>query len=106
MSVATAWRYVAEVVQLLSARSPKLATTLRKARKDGLRHLILDGTLICADRVKADQPYYSMKHRTHGMNVQVIAGPNCAVIWTSGTLPGKTHDLTAARIWGIPAIWT
>ncbi len=23
-------------------------------------------------------------------------------MWTSGALPGKTHDLTAARIWGIP----
>ncbi|MEY9988209.1 hypothetical protein ABIE67_000241 [Streptomyces sp. V4I8] len=35
---------------------------------------MVDGTLIPIDRIKADQPYYSMKHRKHGMNVQVIAG--------------------------------
>lgn len=35
------------------------------------------------------------------MNVQVIAGPDGTILWTSGALPGKTHDLTAARVWGI-----
>jgi hypothetical protein len=42
---------VEEVVALLSARSPKLAQALAKAKKDGLSHLILDGTLIYTDRV-------------------------------------------------------
>jgi hypothetical protein len=101
VSTATAWRYVAEAVRLLSARSPKLGQALRKARKDGLPHLILDGTLIRIDRVKADRPYFSGKHRVHGMNIQVIAGPDGRIVWTSGALPGSTHDLTAARIWGI-----
>ncbi len=63
--------------------------------------LVLDGTLIACDRVRADRPYYSAKHRCHGMNVQVIAGPDGAILWTSGALPGRTHDLTAARVWGI-----
>jgi hypothetical protein len=101
VSATTAWRYVEETVLLLSARSPKLAQALRKAAKDGLTHVILDGTLIHTDRVKADRPYFSGKHRVHGMNVQVIAGPDGTILWTSGALPGKTHDLTAARIWGI-----
>jgi hypothetical protein len=35
------------------------------------------------------------------MNVQVIATPDGAILWTSGALPGKIHDLTAARVWGI-----
>ncbi len=35
------------------------------------------------------------------MNIQVIASPDGTIIWTSGALPGKTHDLTAARLWGI-----
>ncbi len=35
------------------------------------------------------------------MNIQVIAAPDGTIIWTSGGLPGKSHDLTAARIWGI-----
>lgn len=101
VSVATAWRYVEEIVALLSARSPKLGAALRKAGTDGLTHLVLDGTLIHTDRVKADRPYFSGKHRVHGMNVQVIAGPDGTVLWTSGAMPGKVHDLTAARVWGI-----
>lgn len=102
ISEATAWRYVDEVVALLSARSPKLTAALRQAKKDGLSHLILDGTLIRTDRVKADRPYFSAKHQCHGMNVQVIAAPDGSILWTSGAMPGKTHDLTAARVWGIP----
>jgi hypothetical protein len=102
VSATTAWRYVEETVMLLlSARSPKLAAALRKAKKDGLSHLVLDGTLIHTDRVKADRPYFSGKHRVHGMNVQVIAGPDGTIVWTSGAMPGKIHDLTAARVWGI-----
>lgn len=101
VSTATAWRYVEETVMLLSARSPKLRQALRKARRDGLHYLVLDGTLIRTDRIKADRPYFSGKHRVHGMNVQVIASPDGTILWTSGALPGKTHDLSAARIWGI-----
>ena len=74
-SAITAWRYVQEVVMLLSARSPKLTQALRKAKEDGLTHLVLDGILIRTDRVKADRPHFSGEHRVHGMNVQVIAGP-------------------------------
>jgi hypothetical protein len=101
VSATTAWRYVEETVMLLSARSPKLTQALRKATKDGLTHVILDGTLIHTDRVKADRPFYSGKHRVHGMNVQVLAGPDGTILWTSGALPGSAHDLTAARVWGI-----
>src|SRR5690606_13806797 len=35
----------------------------------------------------------------HGMNVQVIAGLDGTILWRSGALPGRTHDLTAARVW-------
>ncbi|GAA4242443.1 hypothetical protein GCM10022254_75450 [Actinomadura meridiana] len=37
----------------------------------------------------------------HGMNVQVIVGPDGTILWMSGALPGKVHDLTAACVWGI-----
>ena len=97
----TAWRYVNEVVELLAARAPKLTAALRAAVRRGLAYLVLDGTLIPIDRVKADRPFYSGKHKKHGVNLQVIAAPNGAIIWTSGPLPGSVHDLTAARIWGI-----
>jgi hypothetical protein len=63
--------------------------------------VVLDGTLIPIDRVAADRPFYSGKHRRHGMNLQVIATPDGDIVWVSWPLPGAVHDLTAARIWGI-----
>jgi hypothetical protein len=97
----TAWRYVTETVGLLAARSPKLRTALRDATRAGYAYVVLDGTLVPIDRVAADQPFYSGKHRRHGMNLQVIATPDGDIVWVSGPLPGAVHDLTAARIWGI-----
>lgn len=101
VGTATAWRYVNETVMLLSARSPKLGRALRRARKDQLAYVVLDGTLIPIDRIRADRPFFSGKHKRHGMNVQVIAGPDGTIVWVSGPLRGSTHDLKAARIWGL-----
>ncbi len=103
VGTATAWRYVTETVALLAARSPKLRQALAAAKDAGHAYLVIDGTLIPIDRVAADRPFYSGKHRRHGMNLQVIAGPDGDIIWVSGPLPGAVHDLTAARIWGIVA---
>ena len=97
----TAWRYVNETVMLLSARSPKLDQALRKAKKDQVQHLILDGTLVPIDRVRADRPFYSGKHKKHGVNLQVIAGPDGQILWVSGAVPGSIPDITAARNWGV-----
>jgi hypothetical protein len=101
VGTATAWRYVTETVALLAARSPKLRRALRDASKAGHAYLVIDGTVIPIDRVAADRPFYSGKHRKHGMNLQVIAGPDGDIVRVSGPLPGAVHDLTAARIWGI-----
>jgi hypothetical protein len=39
---------------------------LRKAKRDGLAYVIIDGTLIPVDRIAADRPFYSGKHKRHG----------------------------------------
>jgi hypothetical protein len=101
IGTATAWRYVHETVALLAARAPKLDTALRAAGQAGHAFVVIDGTLIPVDRVAADRPFYSGKHRKHGMNLQVIASPHGEILWVSGALPGAVHDLTAARICGI-----
>jgi hypothetical protein len=62
---------------------------------------VLDGTLIPVGRVAKDRPFYSGKHKKHGMNLQVISSPDDVILWVSGPLPGGVHDLPAARIWGI-----
>jgi DDE superfamily endonuclease/Helix-turn-helix of DDE superfamily endonuclease len=101
VGTATAWRYVTETVRLLAARSPRLAPALRAAAKAGHAFVVIDGTLIAIDRVAKDRPFYSGKHKKHGMNLQVISAPDGTILWVSGPLPGSVHDLTAARIWGI-----
>lgn len=59
--------------------------------------MILDGTLLPIDRIAADRPFYSGKHKKHGMNVQVIADPKGRLLWASPALPGAVHDVRAAR---------
>ena len=103
VGVTTAWRYVQEVIALLAARAPKLRQAVRDAKKAGWAYVVLDGTLIPIDRVAADRPFYSGKHKKHGMNLQVIASPGGDIVWVSGALPGSVHDKRAEWIWGILA---
>jgi len=63
----------------------------------------VDGTLIPIDRVAKDRPFYSGKHKKHGMNLQVIASPHGDLLWVSGALPGSVHDKKAEWIWGVIA---
>ena len=86
---------------LLAARSPRLRQALDQAQQAEHAYVIIDGTLILTDRVAADRPFYSGRHRRHGMNLQVIASPDGDIVWVSGPLPGAVHDLAAARTWGI-----
>ncbi len=105
VSATTCWRYVHETVEILAPRAPKLHTALREARRRRLAYVIIDGTLIATDRIAVDRPFYSGKHRHHGVNLQVIATPDGDILWISGDLPGSTHDTAAARIWQIlPAL--
>ncbi|MFE5947497.1 transposase family protein [Streptomyces sp. NPDC056480] len=99
VSAATAWRYASEPPDVLAAWAPGLHEALTGLGEGD--HVIVDGTLIPIDRIAADEPYYSMKHRRHGMNVQVIARPDGTPLWFSRAAPGRTHDLTAARAHGI-----
>jgi hypothetical protein len=67
VSATTCWRYVTETVKLLAAHAPKLWAALTTARRASMAFVVLDGTLIPIDRVAADRPYFSGKHRIHGM---------------------------------------
>ena len=75
VGTATAWRYVRGTVALLAARAPKLPRRWPRRRKAGHAFVVIDGTLIPIDRVAADRPVDSGKHRRHGMNLQVYSKP-------------------------------
>jgi hypothetical protein len=87
--------------ELLAARAPKLRKAVRDAKRAGHAYVVLDGTLIAIDRVAADRPFYSGKHKRHGMNLQVIASPDGDILWVSGALPSSVHDKKAEWTWGV-----
>ncbi|WP_329599950.1 IS5 family transposase [Streptomyces pseudovenezuelae] len=95
----TAYRYITEAVNLLAALAPTLAEAVRTASTKA--YVILDGTLLPIDRIAADRPFYSGKHKKHGMNVQVIADPLGRLLWASPALAGAVHDVRAAREHGV-----
>lgn len=108
ISVATAYRYLHEGLDVLAARLPDLPEVLEQARQDGWEHLLLDGTLIDCDRVSdpvGPDRWYSGKHARHGGNVQVLASPTGTPLWTSPVEPGATHDLSAARRHVLPTLY-
>ncbi|SCK63359.1 DDE superfamily endonuclease [Streptomyces sp. AmelKG-D3] len=99
IGIATVYRYVREVIDVLAALVPTLTEAMKTIRTKAF--VILDGTLLPIDRIAVDTPYYSGKHKRHGMNVQVLTDPSGRLLWASPALPGSVHDLTAARTHGI-----
>ncbi len=90
---------MAEPVEVPPAWAPGLREALVGLGEGDF--VIVDGMLIPTDRIEADEPYYSQKHKKHGMNIQVIAAPDGTPLRFSRATPGRTHDLTAARAYGI-----
>jgi DDE superfamily endonuclease len=110
LSIATAYRYLHEALDVIAAHAPDLHEVLDRARAAGLPFLCLDGTLIPTDRVAARAErghhlWYSGKHHTFGGNLQVIFDPTGFPLWVSDVRPGSTHDLTAARELVLPALY-
>jgi hypothetical protein len=99
----TVHRYVPEGLDVLAAAAPTLDQALEVARRKAF--VILDGTLLAIDRVAMasgrDRPFYSGKHKRHGVNVQVLADPAGRLVWASPALPGARHDMGAAREHGL-----
>lgn len=94
ISVGTAHAYVTTVIEHLADKAPGLLKVLRETDLD---YVLVDGTLAECDRVGDGRADYSTKHKRHGVNVQVITDPAGRTLWLSPALPGRTHDLTAAR---------
>ena len=99
----TVFRYIHEAIDALAALAPTLTTAMVVIARKAF--VIVDGTLRRINRVGMgsgrDRPYYSGKHKAHGMNVQVIADPVGRPVWASPALPGARHDMGAARDHGL-----
>ena len=114
ISRATAYRYLDEVIAVLADEAPELREALERARAEGLPHVILDGAVIACDRCKEPtlsvkgaviDLWYSGKAHAHGGNIQPVIAPDGFPLWVSGAEPGSVHDLTAARIHALPALY-
>ena len=103
VGTATAWRYAKRLSRCWPPGRRSFARRSGTRRRPAYAYVVLDGTLIPIDRVAADRPFYSGKHRRHGMNLQVIASPGGDILWVSGPLPGSVHDKKAEWIWGVLA---
>lgn len=101
IGITTVYRYIREAVQVLSALAPSLEQAITTAAAKAF--VILDGTLLPIQRIAADRPFYSGKHKKHRMNVQVITDPFGRLLWASPALPGAVHDIKAARTHDVPA---
>ena len=114
ISRATAYRYLDEVIAVLAGQAPDLCAALERASGEGFSHVILDGTVIPCDRCKEPalsvkgeviDLWYSGKARTHGGNIQAVLATGGFPLWVSPAEPGSVHDLTAARIHALPALY-
>lgn len=99
VSQATAWQYADKTLDVLAGWAPGLHEAFTGLGEGD--HVIVEAMLIAIDWIRAGEPYYSMKHRRHGMNVQVIAHPDGKPLWFSRATPGRTHGLTAVRAHGV-----
>ena len=110
LSIATAYRYLHEALDVIAAHAPDLHDVLARAHAAGLPFICLDGTLMPTDRVatraeRGHHLWYSGKHHAFGGSVQVICDPTGFPLWVSSVRPGSTHDLTAARELVLPALY-
>lgn len=110
VSIATGYRYLHEAIDVIAAHAPELPDMLTEALHESWAFVCLDGTLIPSTRCSAPSGtghdlWYSGKHKQHGGNIQVVADPTGWPIWVSDVEPGSTHDITAARLHALPALY-
>lgn len=94
ISVGTAHAYSSAGIDLLAEHAAGLLKVLREADPE---FVLVDGTLAECDRVGDGRADYSAKHRRPGVNLQLVTDPHGQLLWISPAVPGRTHDLTAAR---------
>jgi hypothetical protein len=90
------------------------ATALERVLAEGVPYVILDGKVFgtgrCAEKVtgvKGEEidNWCSGKAHHHGGNVQAVMRPDGLPLWAGLAEPGSVHDITAARVHALPALY-
>ena len=114
ISRATAYRYRDEAVAVLAAQAPELTEALRRVRRDGWSHVILDGKIVDTDRCRAKTTsrkgetidlWYSGKRHDFGGNIQAVMRPDGLPVWVGDVEPGSVHDLVCAQEHALGALY-
>lgn len=110
VSQATGYRYLHEGIDVLADQAPDLHEVLNRCQREGMTHVILDGTLIESDRLagvreNGNDLWFSQKHKAFGGNIQFLSAPDSTPLWVSEVESGSTLDITAARIHALPALY-
>ena len=111
ISLATAYRYLHEAIDVVADKAPDLHDVLATARTEQWPFVALDGTLVPIAQLHGPrnptgaESWYSGKHHRHGANIQVLCDPTGYPVWVSAASPGSTHDITAARRFVLPALY-
>jgi hypothetical protein len=114
VSRATAYRYVAEAVGVLSAQAPGLGEALERALTEDMPYVILDGKVFsadaCAETAESAKGtpfhlWYSGRKRCYGAAVQAVMSPAGLPLWTGPAEPASVHDIDAARVHALPALY-
>jgi hypothetical protein len=110
VSIATGYRYPHEAIDVIAAQAPERPDVLAEGQRQDWAFVCLDGALIHSIRCSAPSEtghdlWYFGKHNTRGGNIQVVADPGGWPVWVSDVEPGSTHNITAARIHALPALY-
>ncbi|MFJ2393296.1 hypothetical protein ACIOTI_11155 [Streptomyces sp. NPDC087843] len=76
---ATGYRFLHEGIDVLADQAPDLHEVL--CQREGMAHVILDGTLIKSDRLagvreNGNDLWFSQKHKAFGSNIQFLSAPD------------------------------
>ncbi|WP_199442939.1 transposase family protein [Umezawaea beigongshangensis] len=110
ISQATGYRYLHEGVDVLADQAPELHDVLKREHDRGLTHVVLDGTPVPCARLagvtqNGNDLWYSGKGHRFAGNIQFISAPDGTPLWVSDVEPGSFHDMRAARLHALPALY-
>jgi hypothetical protein len=91
VSQSTISRAIMAVTALLARAMARFIPTAEELRPD--RQYIVDGTLLPCWSWASAPGLYSGKHKTTGMNVQVVCTLDGELVWISDPIEGARHDV-------------
>jgi Helix-turn-helix of DDE superfamily endonuclease/DDE superfamily endonuclease len=91
VSQATVSRAITSITPLLARALARYVATAEELRPD--RQYIVDGTLLPCWSWASEPGLYSGKHKTTGMNVQVVCTLEGELVWISDPVTGARHDV-------------